>query len=133
MAASKSKTILILLITNFIVAQTQDSLTSEEIKSFKESDELPETTALIEEEGELSTTTEFNITDEELENRNAEPDTVEAVTDEANGDTTGSSANNVVDESENTVHSNLSNNIDVVSKVSEKQLDFNKACIDDSL
>lgn len=112
-----SKTIILLLITNFIIAHTQD-LTSEEIKTVKESEELPEdSTVPIEEE--FSTTTEYNVTDEDVDPKNAEQDTIETATDETSLDITGSNANNVVDDTEKTIQSNLSNNIDIVSKVNK--------------
>lgn len=110
-----SKTILLLIVTNFIIAHTQDLTSEEAVKTVKESEEaLEETTVQIEEE-EFSTTTEFNVTDEEADGKNAEPDD-EVATEENNVDITGTSSNNVVDDTEKNVHSNLSNNIDIVSK-----------------
>lgn len=111
-----SKTILLLIITNFIIAHTQDRTSEEVVKTVKESEESPEETTVQIEEEEFSTTTEFNVTDEDTDGKNAEPDD-EVATEETSVDITGTSSNNVVDDTEKNIHSNLSNNIDIVSKV----------------
>lgn len=108
-----SKTLLLLVITNFIIAYSED-IVSDEVKTVKESEETLEDTTLAIEEEDFRTTTEYTITEEDF--KNPEADSLETATDETNVDITAS-LNNVVDDADRNGHSNSSNNIDTVTKV----------------
>lgn len=113
------KTLILLILTNIIIAQTQD-ITSDEIKPVnKDSEEIQEDTTVPVDEEEYKTTTEFIVTDEDGDGdtKNADPESIETATEESNVDVTASSLNNVLDDSERNLHSNLSNNIDTSTKV----------------
>lgn len=117
--ATKSKTILILIITNFIIAQTQ--LTSEEIKTIKDSEEITDDTTTVVEEDDVRTTTEFSVTPEDVKDKEDEQESAETVTEETSVDVTAPSSSNVVDDV-GTIASNLSNNIETVTKPETVQM-----------
>ncbi|XP_050556879.1 uncharacterized protein LOC118281273 isoform X2 [Spodoptera frugiperda] len=111
--AAKTKTILLLIVTNFILAQTQ--LTSEEIKTIKDSEEITDDTTTVLEEDDGRTTTEFSVTPEDGKEKEEEQESAETATEETSVDVTAPSSSNVVDDV-GTIASNLSNNIETVTK-----------------
>ncbi|KAH9641071.1 hypothetical protein HF086_006351, partial [Spodoptera exigua] len=118
--AAKSKTLLLLIVTNFIIAQAQ--LTSEEIKTAKGSEELTEEATAVIEEDDLKTTTELSVTQEDVKDKEDEQQSAEIVTEEVSVDVTAASSSNVVDDVGN-IASNLSNNIETVAKVNDSERD----------
>ncbi|XP_063899331.1 uncharacterized protein LOC110378641 isoform X1 [Helicoverpa armigera] len=112
------KTLILLILTNIIIARTQD-ITSDETRPVnKDSEEIQEDTTAAVDEEEYKTTTEFIVTDEDGDGdtKNADPESIETATEESNVDVTASSLNNVLDDSERNLHSNLTNNIDTSTK-----------------